>query len=128
MFSSKGTDDGRQQDVLTNRATCDAEAKAGMESADTFTRCIDGIQNRLSILAECVPCVRQADVLASPLKELCTENFLQRFDLEGQRRLTDVKSASRLSIVKQVGKDNKALELPDSKVQGSTSLAQGLVR
>jgi hypothetical protein len=67
-------------------------------------------------------------VLASPLKELCTEDFLQRFDLEGQRRLTDVKSASRLSIVKQVGKDNKALELPDSKVQGSTSLAQGLVR
>src|SRR5260370_19879871 len=44
-------------------------------------------------------------------------------DLEGQRRLTDVKSASRLSIVQQVRKDNQALELPDSKVQGSHSLS-----
>ena len=69
-----------------------------MESADTFTRCIHRVQNRLGILAECIPCIRQADVLAGPLKELCAEDFLQRFDLEGQCRLSGGNAARLLDL------------------------------
>lgn len=82
VFGCEGTDNGREQNVLANRAAGDTQAQAGVESADALAGCIDRVEDALGVLAEGVACVGEPDVLAGALKELRAKDLFKRLDLE----------------------------------------------